>query len=203
LCALFALNQAQADQEEELTCAVDTDCPLYPYYICDLEAELSKCFHKSIFPIYIEEFFGLIILPILLAFANVGGIGGGGLIIPITMALFRFSTKEAIALSGFTILTGAIVRWIYQWSDKHPKKDSTLIEYPIVIVMMPMVLVGSFVGVIINLYFPAVLLCIILTLLLIFLSVQSLFNGRDIYRKETIEIRKKKLEETRKSIQLL
>ena len=93
-----------------------------------------------------------------------GGIGGGGLIIPITMALFRFSTKEAIALSGFTILTGAVVRWVYQWSDKHPKKDSTLIEYPIVIVMMPMVLVGSFVGVIINLYFPAVLLCIILTL---------------------------------------
>ena len=92
---------------------MDTDCPLYPYYICDLEAKISKCLHKSIFPMYIEEFIGLIILPILLAFANVGGIGGGGLIIPITMALFRFSTKEAIALSGFTILTGAIVRWIY------------------------------------------------------------------------------------------
>jgi len=37
---------------------------------------------------YLSEFIGLVVLPPLLAFANVGGVGGGGLIIPITMALF-------------------------------------------------------------------------------------------------------------------
>ena len=61
--------------------------------------------------------------------------------------------------------------------------------------MMPMVLVGSFVGVIINLYFPAVLLCIILTLLLLFLSAQSLCKACDIFKKETISIKKKAEEE--------
>jgi uncharacterized membrane protein YfcA len=56
--------------------------------------------------------------------------------------------------------------------------------------MMPMVLVGSFVGVIINLYFPAILLCIILTLLLLFLSGQSLCKAFDIYGKESAKIKK-------------
>ena len=53
---------------------------------------------------------------ILLALANVGGVGGGGLIIPIMMALFTFTTKEAIALSGFTIFTGSLARFIYSYN---------------------------------------------------------------------------------------
>ena len=55
-------------------------------------------------------------MTILLALANVGGIGGGGLIIPIMMAMFTFTTKEAIALSGFTIFTGSVARFIYSWN---------------------------------------------------------------------------------------
>jgi len=123
---------------------------------------------------FISEFAGLIVLPPLLAFANVGGVGGGGLIIPITMALFQFPTKEAIAISGFTIFTGAVMRFVYQFGDKHPQKKATIIDYSIVIVMMPMVLVGSFVGVLVNIYLPATVLSIILTLLLLGLAIQSL-----------------------------
>ena len=117
---------------------------------------------------------GLLVLPPLLAFANVGGVGGGGLIIPITMALYQFPTKEAIAISGFTIFAGAVMRFFYQVSDKHPNKKATIIDYGIVIVMMPMVLVGSFVGVLVNIYLPATVLSIILTLLLLGLALQSL-----------------------------
>jgi uncharacterized membrane protein YfcA len=62
---------------------------------------------------HFSEFIGLLVLPPLLAFANVGGVGGGGLIIPITMALYQFPTKEAIAISGFTIFGGAVMRFFY------------------------------------------------------------------------------------------
>ena len=68
--------------------------------------------HKDVFPIYPMEFAGILILPALLALSNVAGIGGGGLIIPLIMVLFQFSMKQAIALSGFTIFTGALVRFI-------------------------------------------------------------------------------------------
>ena len=99
-----------------------------------------------------------------------GGIGGGGLIIPITMALFKFSTKQAIAISGFTILTGSIARFIVTTNQRHPDKDATIIDYNIVIVMMPLVLVGSFTGVLVNIVLPPIMLCIILTIILLGLT---------------------------------
>ena len=53
----------------------------------------------------------------------------------------------------------------------HPEKDATVIDYGIVIVMMPTVLVGSFIGVIINVLLPSLVLSIVLTLFLLFLSL--------------------------------
>mmetsp|Transcript_1418 Transcript_1418/g.1928 ORF Transcript_1418/g.1928 Transcript_1418/m.1928 type:complete len:136 (+) Transcript_1418:154-561(+) len=102
-----------SDANEETTvCAVDTDCPQHPYYICERKA----CVHKGIFPIYASEFIGILVLTILIALANVGGVGGGGLIIPVIMSLFGFHTKEAIAISGFTIFTGSVARFIYSYN---------------------------------------------------------------------------------------
>ena len=129
---------------------------------------------------------GLLVLTVLIALANVGGIGGGGLIIPIIMAFFSFSTKEAIAISGFTIFTGSVARYIYAYNQRHPEKDATMIDYGIVIVMMPLVLVGSFVGVLVNIMLPPVLLSLFLTIILILLTAQSLKKGVQIYKKETI-----------------
>lgn len=91
---------------------MDTDCPSFPYYLC----QRKICVHKGIFPIYRSEFFGVLTLTFLIALANVGGVGGGGLIIPIIMAMFSFSTKEAIAISGFTIFTGSVARFFYAYN---------------------------------------------------------------------------------------
>ena len=129
-------------------------------------------------------------MPILLALANVGGIGGGGVIIPITMACFEFTTKEAIAISGFTILAGAIARFTMDINKKHPEKDATIVDYGIIIVMMPLVLAGSFIGVLVNLSFPGIILSAVLTVILIGLTYQSLNKANQLYAKETAELKK-------------
>ena len=125
------------------------------------------------------------IIPIVLALANVGGVGGGGLVIPIIMALFMFTTKEAIAISGFTILCGSVARFIVTGNQKHPDKDATMIDYGIVIVMMPLVLVGSFIGVLVNLTMPGIILSAMLTVILIGLTAQSWRKAQEIHAKET------------------
>ena len=156
-----------SDKKDEVeACAVDNDCDKYPYLIC----KEKTCQHKGIFPIYYTEFLGVIVMTFLLALANVGGIGGGGLIIPIIMAMFTFTTKEAIAISGFTIFTGSVARFIYSWNQRHPDKDATMIDYGIVIVMMPLVLLGSFVGVLLNIILPPIILSSILTVILMLLT---------------------------------
>ena len=121
----------------------------------------------------------------MLALANVGGVGGGGLVIPIIMALFMFTTKEAIAISGFTILCGSVARFIMTINQVHPDKDATVIDYGIVIVMMPLVLCGSFIGVLVNLTLPGIILSAMLTIILIGLTMQSWNKANQIYAKET------------------
>ena len=46
------------------------------------------------------EWVGIFVLMVALALSNIGGIGGGGIIIPIAIAMFGMSTREAIALSN-------------------------------------------------------------------------------------------------------
>lgn len=71
----------------------------------------SMCVHKNVFPLTGPEIAGTIILPLLLGFANNGGVGGGGLIIPVCIALFGFNTIQAIALSNAVIFVGACVKY--------------------------------------------------------------------------------------------
>lgn len=97
-------------------------------------------------------------LTILMALAVMSGIGGGGIIVPLLMAFYDMSTKEAVAVSGFTILSGSICRYFTTYKNRHPEKDATTIEYSLTNVMLPTVLLGSIVGVFLNTILPALVL---------------------------------------------
>lgn len=145
------------------------------------------CLHKNIFPIQGIEIGGTVVLTILMAMAVMSGIGGGGIIVPLLMIFYSLETKAAVAVSGFTILTGSITRFIITYTDKHPNKDAVCIDYGVTNVMLPTVLVGSIAGVFFNLALPAILVQITLTLLLLFLTVNGARKARQIYNKENEE----------------
>ena len=107
-----------------------------------------------------------------MALATMAGIGGGGVVVFLIMALFDFSLKKSIALSGFSICTCSITRYIVNYKQKHPEKTNcVVIDYTLASVMMPNVLAGSFIGVTFNTILPDLLIQIILALLLFFLTV--------------------------------
>lgn len=135
------------------------------------------------------EFVGIFMLSALVGLANVSGIGGGGITVPLVALCWGFSTKEAIALSGATIFWGSIVRFIYKYNDKHPIKKATVVDYGVVIVMLPLVIVGSTTGVLVNLIFPPALLSFCLASLLFFLTISSFKMARKKYKEETIALR--------------
>ena len=133
------------------------------------------------------EIGGIIILPLLLGFANNGGIGGGGLIIPICIAMFGFTTIKAMALSNATIFASAAVRYFgFSIFEKNSEKSTTIIDYNLVAIMIPMVLVGSFVGTIISNLLPEAVLTIILVILLFYSTYDSLKKAINLWKKETI-----------------
>lgn len=79
---------------------------------------------------------------------------------------------------------GSVVRYIYNINEKHPEKPATPIDYGIVIVMLPMVILGSFTGVLANIMFPEITITILLTIVQILLTVQSLIQACKRYRIE-------------------
>ena len=123
------------------------------------------------FPIVGMEFIGLFLLIVVMSISTVGGIGGGGIVIPFCMTFFGFSTKGAIALSGFTIFTCSVARFLFNINEKHPEKDAVQIDYGLATIMLPIVMMGSMIGVLANIILPSMLLQIFLTALLILLTI--------------------------------
>ncbi|CDW79605.1 UNKNOWN [Stylonychia lemnae] len=186
-----AKNLISQSTQLNVPCQVDDDCNP-PYIICSGESKL--CEHKGIFPIYERELAGILIIPCLLSLFSIAGLGGGGVIIPLSMIFFVFDTKNAIAISNFAIFTCSVTRYLYTLDKKNPeKKEYVLIDYNIAIVMLPTVMMGSLTGVFLNIILPAIVLQLILTALLVFLGIQSLMKGKDMYKKETIKFEQESL----------
>jgi len=101
--------------------------------------------------------------------------------------MFGFSTIQAIALSNFVIFAGAVVRYFaFSIFQKNPDKDATIVDYNLCAFMLPLVLVGSFVGTIISSLLPEAVLVIILSLMLIYLTYESLEKAVSMWKKETL-----------------
>lgn len=104
--------------------------------------------------------------------SNVAGIGGGGIAIPLAMYFFNLSMKPAIAISSFSIACATLTRFLYNFGERHPDKPNcTVIDYGMAAVMMPLTLIGSLIGAYIYKSFPDLILLIVLTVLLFFLSI--------------------------------
>ena len=185
--AAFTLLASLAAAE---ICIRDADCHLEPFHVCTN----MTCQHKTVLPMLPIEVWGLLVLGLLLGFANIGGIGGGGLIIPLSMAMFGFTTKNAVAISNSTIFCGAIVRFfMFSIWQRHPTKtDATLIDYSVASVMIPAVLIGSYVGILVNVMMPDTVLQIVLTLLLVYMTYESFKKAVTKYKAENQKILEEK-----------
>jgi competence protein ComGC len=140
---------------------------------------------------------GTFILVVIMALATMGGIGGGGVVVLLIQRLLYFSLKESIALSGFSIFTCAVTRYIITKDARHPeKKANVALDYGLASVMMPAVLMGSFIGVWFNIMLPEMAIQVILALLLFFLTFQAGTKAMEVYRKENKAAKAKKMTAT-------
>ena len=134
-----------------------------------------------------SEIIGTGVLSVLMALAVMSGLGGGGIIVPLLMAFYGLDTKRSVAVSGFTIVMGSVFRFVFTYSQKHPSKDSTCIEYGLTNIMLPTVLMGSVSGVFFNILLPEIILQVCMFVLLFLLAINSGLKAIDIYKKESRE----------------
>ena len=153
----------------------------------DIDMEDNHHHHKPIFPLDTSDYIGTFLIIIGLMIAASGGIGGGGIIVPLLILVFGFSPKRAIPLSNFTILGSSLTNMIMNLSKRHPHTDRPLIDWNLIMVMEPLTVGGAVCGTFLSKVLPDLVLTIMLVVLLALTAHRTLKKGIAQYNKEAQE----------------
>lgn len=130
---------------------------------------------------------GLVVTILALVIASAGGIGGGGILVPIFILLLKWSPRYAIPLSNITILGGAIMNSAVNLSKRHPLANRPLVDWDLVLIMEPLTILGALFGSFLNRLLPEFVLILLLALVLAATASRTLKKGFKLWGKETAE----------------
>jgi uncharacterized membrane protein YfcA len=168
-------------------CTSDTDCS--GIYYCNLETaqcEETKLTSNWGWQVGLTTF----ILFIAAIISAAAGLGGGGVFVPLFIILLGMTPQQAVPVSQATIFAGSIINLIFNARAKHPAvKDHPLIDFDTLLVMCPMLLAGTVVGVIFNIIFPSWLLLAMLLVTLTYTSYKTGKKAIAAYKGEVQHIR--------------
>lgn len=131
-------------------------------------------------------------LPILFAVSSIGGVAGGIIVIPIGLSLLQMSTKVAIPISSTIVCESALARFVlFSAYAGHPQRENTTqIDYNLVRIVYPAFLAGSLVGALVSVALGELWLAILISLLLVYLTINVGKKALKLYQKESEQFKK-------------
>jgi uncharacterized membrane protein YfcA len=111
-------------------------------------------------------------------------VGGGGIFVPVLSFLGGFSLKDAIPLSNVFILGGSVASLWVNAPLRHPVADRPLIDYVVSMVIGPMLLGGTMVGVLLNTVSPDFMVTGLLAVVLTFATYRIWKKAVLLHRRE-------------------
>lgn len=120
------------------------------------------------------------------AFGSVGGVGGGGIFVPMLSLIVGFDAKSATALSKCMIMGAAGSTVYYNLKLRHPTLAMPIIDYDLALLFQPMLMMGISIGVAFNVVFADWMVTILLIVLFIGTSTKAFLKGVETWKKETI-----------------
>jgi hypothetical protein len=183
IACFLAFSFIGAQVQGKTTCDKDSQCATsqHRYDVCDD----GECKHKDIFPMYFLEFVGIFSIILIMALTNAGGIGGGSMTLPTYMIFFAFDSHQIVPLANFTNFIAAMTRFLINMKKKHPEKNMVLIEYDTCMVLMPMVLCGTMIGVFVNSILAPEVITILMTLFLFYVLRITINKAMQLWKAET------------------
>ncbi|RMZ57649.1 hypothetical protein APUTEX25_001849 [Auxenochlorella protothecoides] len=140
--------------------------------------------HKDLFPLNLRDIIGLTLASLALALAASGGLGGGGILVPLYLIVLRFDTYSAVALSNVTIVGGTLTNLAINIGRRHPLRDAPLIDWDLILVMEPSTILGAILGTYVNHVLPPWLTTISLGLLLTFITYKLVVKARSLSARD-------------------
>ncbi|ETO18649.1 hypothetical protein RFI_18613 [Reticulomyxa filosa] len=182
---------------ECVPCTTNSNCTINKHDECDKDSghcELDTLFenydvHKAATSVLI--FLGSVV-------AAGGGLGGGGVFIPIFILVGGYDSKSASGLSLATIFGGSIVNLVMNFLQQHPnRRHRTLADLQTILIMEPMLLAGTSIGVLLNVILPGPILLALLVTVLGYVTYRTTKKGIEMWKQEN-EKRKIEQEKQRK-----
>ncbi|KAL7717470.1 Sulfite exporter TauE/SafE family protein [Entamoeba marina] len=113
------------------------------------------------------------------------GIGGGCFYLVIFVLILQMDPHEAIPLSKITTLGVAVGGFLVLWRKRHPNIHfKPLISYPTALMVEPLTIYGTMLGVLLNITSPSWLIIIVLVLLLGFSSYKTFTKAWKQFKNE-------------------
>lgn len=119
------------------------------------------------------------------ACGSVGGVGGGGIFVPMLTLVIGFDSKSSTALSKCMITGAAATTVFYNLRLRHPTLELPIIDYDLALLFQPMLILGISIGVTLNVLFADWMIIILLIIFFIATSTRSFFKGVETWKKET------------------
>nr|KAJ0225658.1 hypothetical protein LSAT_V11C100020910 [Lactuca sativa] len=125
------------------------------------------------------EFDGRIVLATIIgflgsAFGTVGGVGGGGIFVPMLTLIV-----------GMIMGASASSFW-YNLRVQHPCREVPILDYDLALLFQPMLMLGITLGVALSVVFPYWLITVLIIILFLGTSSRSFFRGIEMWKEESI-----------------
>ncbi|KAG6775776.1 hypothetical protein D5086_010658 [Populus alba] len=120
------------------------------------------------------------------ALGSVGGVGGGGIFVPMLTLIIGFDPKSSTAISKCMIMGASGATVYYNLRLRHPTLDMPLIDYDLTLLFQPMLMLGISIGVAFSVMFADWMVTVLLIILFLGTSTKALFKGIDTWKKETM-----------------
>ena len=194
----IAFNPSNAKQTQPISDILNIDHFLNKFYQWRVEVQ---GFQGSQILISCPMVLAGVLCFIASSISSAGGIGGGGLFIPILTIVAGLDLKTASSLSAFMVTGGSIANVMCNLCTKSTKfGGKSLIDYDIALSSEPCMLLGVSLGVICNLVFPEWLITVLFAVFLAWSTSKTCKSGLGFWKSESEEIRKNGLEELEKGL---
>lgn len=145
--------------------------------------------HKPLLPLSARDFRGIFSAILGLMIAAGGGIGGGGILVPIFILVMGFTPKHAIPLSNITVFGGSLANTYLNARKRHPLADRPLVDWDLILIMEPLTIAGALMGAFLNKLLKEEVLAVMLVLLLSFTAYNTLKKAMKMYRRESLAMK--------------
>ena len=162
----------------------------------DLQENYTYQDHAPLFPLTTSDYTGFVCAVCGLMVAAGGGIGGGGILVPIYILVMGFSPKNAIPLSNVTVFGGAVANTYLNSKKRHPLADRPMVDWDLIMIMEPLTIAGALMGAFLNKLLREEVLVVMLVLLLSFTAYNTLKKAIKMYKIESIQIARQRVKES-------